>query len=59
MTPTLPQSCLLLAVLNGPLPILSFCCDSVRSPFNVELVSALLLLLMVSILLTGEVSFGI
>ena len=59
MTPTFSQSSSLSADLNKLLPTSSFCYDSIRSSLNVELVSSLLLLLMVSILLTGDVSFDI
>ena len=57
MTPALPQSSSLSADLNELLPIASFCSDSIGSSLNVELVSALLLL-MVIMLLTGDASFG-
>ena len=57
MTPTLPQSSSSSADLNEPLlSIASFCSDYIGSSLNVELVSALLLL-MVIMLLTGNVSF--
>ena len=57
MTPTLSQSSSLSADLYELLPAASFCSDSIGSSLNVELVSALLLL-MVSMLLTGDVSFN-
>ena len=56
MTPTHPQSSLLLADLNELLRTASFCSDSIGSSLNVELVSVSLLL-MLSMLLTGYVSF--
>ena len=56
MTPTRPQSSLLLADLNELLRTASFCSDSIGSSLNVELVSVSLLL-MLSMLLTGYVSF--
>ena len=56
MTPTLLLSSSLLADRNELLPTVSFCSDSIESSLNVELVSALLLL-MVIMLLTSDVSF--
>ena len=56
MTPTLRQSSSLSADLNGLLPTVWFCSNSTGSSLNVELVSALLLL-MVIMLLTGDTSF--
>ena len=56
MTPTRPQSSLLLADLSELLRTASFCGDSIGSSLNVELVSVSLLL-MLSMLLTGYVSF--
>ena len=56
MTPKLRQSSSLLADLNELLPIASFCSDTIGSSLNVELISALMLL-MVIMLLTGDVSF--
>ena len=56
MTPTLLLSSSLLADRNELLPTVSFCSDSIGSSLNVELVLALLLL-MVIMLLTGDISF--
>ena len=50
MTPTFPQSSSLSVDLNELLPTASFCSDSIGSSLNVELVSALLLLMIIMLL---------
>ena len=59
MTLSLPQFSSLLANLNELLPTWSFFCDSIESSPIVELVSALLSLLVLSLLLTGNISFDV
>lgn len=59
MTLTLPQFSSLPANFNELLPTWSFFGDSIESSLIVELVSALLSLLIVSMLLTGNISFDV